>query len=162
MAPHNTADGLRQEQPDVTMTDAWGSTGTTNVGPSAPTDGRDRREQSRPCTGTTPEVQQAAEALRASSKVILATMDTVATLFERARRGEECMEVEGEEVAVMVEESRTTLPGVIAGFAAVDLLAALNQAPERERRPPMDKPPRGPGDRTYAQVVNIGQQPLDG
>ena len=62
----------------------------------------------------------------------------------------------------MVEESRATLQGAIASFAAVDLLAALNQAPETERRPPMDKPPRGPGGQTYAQAVNIGQHPPDG
>ena len=161
-APHNTADGPRQEQPDAPMTDARGSNGTTHAGSSAHADGGDRREQSHQRTGAAPEVQQAAEALRASSKAILATMDAVAELFERARRGEECTEVEGEQVAAMVEESRATLRGVVAGFAAADLLAALNQAPETERRPPMDKPPRGPGGRTYAQAVNTAQHPPDG
>ena len=144
------------------MIDAQGSNGTTNAGSLAHADGGDHHEQLRQCTGVAPEVQQAAEALRASSKSILATMDAIAELFERARQGEECTEVEGEQVAAMVEESRATLQGVIAGFAVADLLAALNQVPEMERRPPMDKPPCGLGGWTYAQTVNIGQHPPDG
>ena len=143
------------------MTDARGSNGTTNAGSSAHADGGDRREQSRPHTGAAPEVQQAAEALRASSKAILAMMDAVAELFERARR-EESTEVDCEQVAAMVDKSHATLRGIVASFAAADLLAALNQAPETERRPPMEKPPRGPGGRTYAQAVNTGQHPPDG
>ena len=68
----------------------------TNAGSSAHADGGDCREQSHQRTGAAPKVQQAAEALRASSKAILVTMDAVTALFQHIRRGEECTEVEGE------------------------------------------------------------------
>ena len=144
------------------MTDTEGSLRQAHTGSSGPNDDGNRREQARRPTGRAERadgVRQSADALRESSRSILATLDAVAQLFERARRGEECPEEEGERIAAMVEDSRKTLTGVVAGFAAADLLAALTPAPETEQRPSAPNRAGGAGGRTYAQAARTGPPP---
>lgn len=146
------------------MTGAEGSYCQAHVGSSGPNDDRTRREQARRpagCAECTDRVQQSTEALRESSCSILATLEAVAELFEHARRGEECMEKKGEMVAVMVDVSRKTLTGVVAGFAAANLLIALTPAPEIERCPLAPHRTGGAGSRTYVQAVHIGPPLLE-
>ena len=110
------------------------------------------------------DAHRAASALRESTRALLATLDAVAELFERARHGEECSEVDGGRVAEMVEQSRATLQGIVAGFAAADLHATLAQATETARRPPVapNAPAMGgTGGRSYAQAARTGQPPLE-
>ena len=161
-ATSNAGGAAQQATEEVPMTDAEGSHRQAPAGSSGPNDDRTHREKARRPAGRAARadgVQQSAEALRESSRSILATLEAVAELFERARRGEECTEEEGETVAAMVEESRKTLTGVVAGFAAANLLAALTPAPETERRPSAPNRAGGAGGRTYAQAARTGPPP---
>ena len=108
------------------------------------------------------DAHQAASLLRESSRALLATLDAVAELFELARRGEKCSEKDGSRVAAMVDQSRETLRGIAAGFAAADLQAAVAQAFVQARQPTQAPPARetgGPTGRSYAQVARTGAQP---
>ena len=121
---------------------------------------RDHRAPLPKHTGRVRDAQRAAAALCESSRSLLATMDAVAELFERARHGEDCSEEDGNTVAVMVEESRATLRGIATGFAAADLLASLKQGPEDSRRPPAPHYASELGSRTYAQAARTGTTAL--
>ena len=154
----------RQSQDDAPMTDAAGHGPTANARASVPfPEQEDREPASRPFGRARSPHQAAAAAaaaaLRESSRALMATLDAVAHLFELARRGEECPEEEGERIAAMVEDSRKTLSGVVAGFAAADLLAALTPAPETEQRPSATNRAGGTGGRTYAQAARTGPPP---
>ena len=107
------------------MTDATGSHGTANAGASTHPDEQDRRAAHPKPASRAPTPHQAADTLRESSRALLATMDAVAELFELGRKGQDCSAVDGGRVAAMVEESRATLRGIVARFAAADLQAAV-------------------------------------
>ena len=144
------------------MTDAAGSHRTANAGASAHPEEQALREAPQKPDGRAPTPHQAAAALRESSRALLATMDAVAELFELGRRGKDCSAEDGARVAAMVEESRATLRGIAAGFAAADLLAAVTQATESARQPaqaPHARQTGGPTGRTYAQAARTGAQP---
>ena len=161
-ATSNAGGAARQATEEVLMTDAEGSHRQAHAGSSGPIDDGNCREKARRPTGRAERadgVRQSADALRESSRSILATLDAVAQLFERARRGEECPEEEGKRIAAMVEDSRKTLTGVVAGFAAADLLAALTPAPETEQRPSATNRAGGASGRTYAQAARTGPPP---
>ena len=63
-------------------------------------------------------------------------MDTIAELFESARRDEDCSEEDTACMVEMVENSRAMLWGFAAGFAAADPQAAMAQANATTWRPP--------------------------
>ena len=108
------------------------------------------------------DAHQAASLLHESSRTLLAMLDAVVELFELARRGEECSEKDGCRVAAMVDQSRETLRGIAAGFAAADLQAAVAQASERVWQPtqaPHARETGGPTGRSYAQAAHTGAQP---
>lgn len=91
-------------------------------------------------------------------------MDVVVEPFELARRGEDCLEEDGNCVVAMVEESCPMLRGIIAGFAMADLHAIVMQATENVQRPPA--PPNmtemgGMGSWTYVQAAGTSAPPLE-
>ena len=144
------------------MMDATGSHGTANEGASAHPAAQDRHEAHPKPAGRAPTPHQAAATLRESSRALLATMDAVAELFELGRKGHDCSAEDGDRVAAMVEESRATLRGIVAGFAAADLQAAVTQATESARKPAQTYHARetgGPTGRTYAQAARAGAPP---
>ena len=158
----NDAGGSPRQGPDdVPMTDAAGGSPKTNAGASSPSAQRDRRAPIPPPTGRLRDAHRAAEVLRASSRELLATMDAVAELFERAHRGEDCSKEDGATVAAMVDKSREILRGIATGFAAADLIGSLKQATEDVRRPRAPPSATAMGGRTYAQAARTGALPTD-
>ena len=154
--------GQRQAQDDAPMTDAPGNHPTANADASAPPPEQTGGTPPLPHFGRARSPHQAAAALRDSVRTLQATMDAVAELFERARRNEDCSDADGARIAEMVANSRATLRGIAAGFAAADLQAAVAQANASARRPPERHSARemgGAGGRTYAQAARSGALP---
>ena len=94
-----------------------------------------------------PGVQHAADMLQRSASAILATLDAVAELVGRARATGTLDPGALLAMAPQLQSSRSTLQGVVAGFAAADLCASLAAV---RASPPPDR------HRSYADAARRG------
>ena len=104
-----------------------------------------------------PTTQRAAKALCKVANDALAVLETFAGLLDRAGRGETIAATELAALRPTVEASKTAMKGVVAGFAAKDLCAELQQTRKtgstNATRTEMAKGTR----KTYAQAANAAR-----
>ena len=103
--------------------------------------------------------QRAANALREVADGALALMDTLAGLVERAMRGETIKNSELAALRPAVNASRSAMQGMVAGFAANDLGAELQNA-RNSASTKSQRTEHGNGKRkTYAQAAHGAAAP---
>ena len=106
-----------------------------------------------------PATQRAANTLREVANATLVVLESLAGLLDRAGRGETIPAGDLTAMQPAVNASKTAMQGVVAGFAANDLCAELQQTQNRHSTTATWTEQVTGTRKTYAQAANAVRNP---